>query len=33
MSQILAVTNLESSYGQTKVLNGLDFGLEEGGVT
>ncbi|MEH6405288.1 MAG: ABC transporter ATP-binding protein [Sneathiella sp.] len=33
MSQILEVTNLEASYGQTKVLNGLDFSLEEGGVT
>ena len=33
MSQILEVTNLEASYGQTKVLNGLDFSLKEGGVT
>jgi len=33
MSRLLDVKGLEASYGQTKVLHGLDFGLEEGTVT
>ena len=30
---LLEVRNLEASYGRTQVLRGLDFGLEEGGIT
>ncbi|MCF8467746.1 MAG: ABC transporter ATP-binding protein [Sneathiella sp.] len=33
MSHLLEVKGLEASYGPTKVLHGLDFSLEEGGVT
>ncbi|MDF2367589.1 ABC transporter ATP-binding protein [Sneathiella sp.] len=33
MSQLLDVKGLEASYGPTKVLHGLDFSLEQGGVT
>lgn len=33
MSQLLEVKGLEASYGPTKVLHGLDFSLELGGVT
>jgi branched-chain amino acid transport system ATP-binding protein len=33
MSRVLDVKGLEASYGPTKALHGLDFGLEEGGVT
>ncbi|MFC4270087.1 ATP-binding cassette domain-containing protein [Sneathiella chungangensis] len=33
MSQILEVKGLEASYGPTKVLHGLDFSLDQGGVT
>ncbi|MEH6477105.1 MAG: ABC transporter ATP-binding protein [Sneathiella sp.] len=33
MSNILDVMGLEASYGPTNVLHGLDFSLEEGGVT
>jgi branched-chain amino acid transport system ATP-binding protein len=33
MSMLLDVKGLEASYGPTNVLHGLDFGLEEGGVT
>ena len=33
MSHLLEVKGLEASYGPTKVLHGLDFNLEEGGVT
>lgn len=33
MSLILDVKGLEASYGPTNVLHGLDFSLEEGGVT
>ncbi|MCC3304415.1 ABC transporter ATP-binding protein [Sneathiella sp. HT1-7] len=33
MSQLLDVKGLEASYGPTKVLHGLDFSLEHGGVT
>ncbi len=33
MSSLLEVKGLEAYYGQSKVLNGLDFALEEGGVT
>jgi len=33
MSAILDVKGLEASYGPSKVLHGLDFSLEEGGVT
>ncbi len=33
MSSLLEVKGLEAYYGQSKVLNGLDFELEEGGVT
>jgi len=33
MSNILDVIGLEASYGPTNVLHGLDFSLEEGGVT
>ncbi|MEH6524547.1 MAG: ABC transporter ATP-binding protein [Sneathiella sp.] len=33
MSVILDVKGLEASYGPTNVLHGLDFSLEEGGVT
>ncbi|WP_169568176.1 ABC transporter ATP-binding protein [Sneathiella limimaris] len=33
MSSLLEVKGLEASYGQSKVLNGLDFNLEQGGVT
>jgi branched-chain amino acid transport system ATP-binding protein len=30
---LLEVAKLEAFYGQTQVLRGLDFGLEEGGIT
>jgi branched-chain amino acid transport system ATP-binding protein len=30
---LLEVSKLEAFYGQTQVLRGLDFGLEEGGIT
>ena len=30
---LLEVANLEAFYGQTQVLRGLSFELEEGGVT
>ncbi|PHQ71917.1 MAG: ABC transporter ATP-binding protein [Sneathiella sp.] len=33
MSNILEVKGLEASYGPTKALHGIDFSLEEGGVT
>ncbi|MBO0334101.1 ABC transporter ATP-binding protein [Sneathiella sp. CAU 1612] len=33
MSHLLEVKGLEASYGPTKVLHGLDFSLERGGVT
>ncbi|MEX1034773.1 MAG: ABC transporter ATP-binding protein [Sneathiella sp.] len=33
MSHLLEVKGLEASYGPTKVLHGLDFNLEQGGVT
>lgn len=33
MSQLLEVKGLEASYGPTKVLHGLDFSLDQGGVT
>ncbi|HXZ50946.1 MAG TPA: ABC transporter ATP-binding protein [Burkholderiales bacterium] len=33
MMALLEVTNLEAFYGQTQVLRGLSFTLEEGGVT
>ncbi|USG61856.1 ABC transporter ATP-binding protein [Sneathiella marina] len=33
MSRLLEVKGLEASYGPTKALHGLDFGLEDGGVT
>lgn len=33
MSQLLEVKGLEASYGPTKVLHGLEFSLEQGGVT
>lgn len=33
MSSLLEVKGLEAFYGQSKVLNGLDFALKEGGVT
>lgn len=33
MSAILSVRGLEASYGAFKVLHGLDFDVEEGGVT
>jgi len=33
MTAILEATNLEASYGLTKVLHGVDFQVEEGGIT
>ncbi|MDE2362858.1 MAG: ABC transporter ATP-binding protein [Hyphomicrobiales bacterium] len=33
MSKLLEVKNLRASYGQVRVLHGLNFSLEEGGVT
>ena len=30
---LLEVSKLEAFYGQTQVLRGLDFSLEEGGIT
>jgi len=33
MSHLLDVKGLEASYGPTKVLHGLDFSLDQGGVT
>ena len=33
MSKLLEVKGLKASYGQVRVLHGLDFGLEEGGIT
>ena len=33
MTKLLEVKNLKASYGQVRVLHGLDFSLDEGGVT
>jgi branched-chain amino acid transport system ATP-binding protein len=33
MTTLLEVTGLRASYGDTNVLHGIDFALEEGGVT
>ncbi|TNE35538.1 MAG: ABC transporter ATP-binding protein [Alphaproteobacteria bacterium] len=33
MSHLLEVTGLEASYGHTKALHGLDFSLDQGGIT
>ncbi len=33
MATVLEVQNLEAAYGLTKALHGLDFNLEEGGIT
>jgi branched-chain amino acid transport system ATP-binding protein len=33
MSAILEAVNLEAQYGRTKVLHGLSFSVEEGGIT
>jgi branched-chain amino acid transport system ATP-binding protein len=33
MALLLEARNLEGSYGRTKVLHGLDFAVEEGGIT
>ena len=33
MSKLLEVKGLKASYGQVRVLHGLEFGLDEGGVT
>ncbi|MEJ2174940.1 MAG: ABC transporter ATP-binding protein [bacterium] len=33
MMALLEVSKLEAFYGQTQVLRGLDFGLDEGGIT
>ncbi len=33
MAPLLAVENLEAQYGGTKVLHGLSFSVEEGGIT
>ncbi|MFO1135674.1 MAG: ABC transporter ATP-binding protein [Rhodoblastus sp.] len=33
MTKLLEVRGLTAAYGQVRVLHGLDFGLEEGGVT
>ncbi len=33
MSALLAVQGLKAQYGRTKVLHGLDFTVEEGGIT
>jgi branched-chain amino acid transport system ATP-binding protein len=33
MTALLEVKDLRASYGQTNVLHGIDFALEEGGVT
>ncbi len=33
MSELLAVTELEAFYGQTQVLRGLEFSLQEGDIT
>ena len=33
MTKLLEVKGLTAAYGQVRVLHGLDFGLEEGGVT
>ena len=33
MSALLEVRGLEAQYGRTKVLHGLDFTVEEGGIT
>ena len=33
MSKLLEVKGLTAAYGQVRVLHGLDFSLDEGGVT
>jgi len=33
MARLLDVRALHAQYGQTKVLHGMDFGVEEGGIT
>jgi branched-chain amino acid transport system ATP-binding protein len=33
MPALLEARNLEAAYGRTKVLHGLDFAVEEGGIT
>ena len=33
MAQLLTVRGLHAQYGPTKVLHGIDFGVEEGGIT
>jgi branched-chain amino acid transport system ATP-binding protein len=33
MAALLEARNLEGSYGRTRVLHGLDFAVEEGGIT
>jgi len=33
MAPVLSVENLEAQYGQTKVLRGVSFAVEEGGIT
>ena len=33
MSKLLEVKGLKASYGQVRVLHGLDFSLDEGGIT
>ena len=33
MTALLEVENLEASYGLTKVLHGVDFKVEDGGIT
>jgi len=33
MAALLSVSNLEAYYGQTQVLHGLDFSMEEGSIT
>jgi branched-chain amino acid transport system ATP-binding protein len=33
MARILEVRGLHAQYGATKVLHGMDFGVEEGGIT
>jgi branched-chain amino acid transport system ATP-binding protein len=33
MAQLLTVRGLHAQYGPTRVLHGIDFGVEEGGIT
>ena len=33
MAQILEVRGLHAQYGPTRVLHGIDFSVEEGGIT